>query len=365
MKRLISFLSGGGVDRDLVASVALLGGLLGCGSSSDGPTTPNTPPVAPPLESVTYALLGSGKVAFERIGGNGTYTSIYVIDATAASSAHAFDNTVSWAPALSPDGRRVAYAAYSDTTTLQDVYVANINGTGVQHVTRFPQQEGPPTWTPDGAKIVVAAGVGSSLVYDVYSQSPVGNPSDLTQLTHFAVGPGGTLACPIIIDNQEPVVISTRGELAFACFYGEIDVLSSSGNPSAAYLPARNDRRHWPNVFSPSWSPDGTRLAFVETTSDSATNYTEIGFAVRVMNADGSNVTTVATQAGSNAQVGGGWIGPNNFSLCWMPDGSRIVFNVPESELIGHIWVVRADGTGLAQLTSAAGVWDRSVSCSG
>jgi dipeptidyl aminopeptidase/acylaminoacyl peptidase len=141
-------------------------------------------------------------------------------------------------------------------------------------------------------------------------------------------------------------------------------MLSSDGALSASYLPVRDDRRHWPNVFAPSWSPDGTRLAFVETTSDSATNYSLVGLAVKVMNADGSNVTTVATGAGSNAQAGGGWIGPNNFSLCWMPDGSRLVFTIPESTLVGHIWVVRVDGTGLAQLTSAPGAWDRSVSCS-
>jgi Tol biopolymer transport system component len=303
-------------------------------------------------------------VAFERIGGNGMYSSIYVIDATAASSTHALDDSVIWGAALSPDGLRLAYSAYSGNTTLYDVYVANIDGMGVQHATRFPKQEGPPTWSPDGAKIVVAAGVGGNLIYDVYSQSPVSGPSDLTQLTHFAAGPGGSLACPIIIDNGEPVAISTRNELTFACFYGEIDVLSSNGNPSAAYLPARNDRRHWPNVFSPSWSPDGTRLAFVETTSDSATNYSEIAFSVKIMDANGSNVTTVATRADSNGHILGGWFGPNNLSLCWMPDGSRLVFNVPESELIGHIWVVRADGTGLAQLTSAPGAWDRSLSCS-
>ena len=347
-----------------VTSVALLGGVLGCGSSSDGATNPFPLPVVPPLESVPYALLGSGKVAFERIGGSGMYGAIYVVDATAMSSAHAFDNTVTWGPALSPDGLRLAYAAYSDTATGFDVYVSNIDGTGVQHVTRFRQQESPPTWTPDGAKIVVAAGVASNVVYDVYSQSPVANAGDLTQLTHFAAGPGGALTCPIIIDNQAPVAISTQGVLAFACFFSEIDMLSSSGTLSASYARSRNDRRHWPNVFSPTWSPDGTRLAFLETTSDSATNYAEINFAVKVMNADGSNVTTIATRAGSNAQVGGGWIGPNNRSLCWMPDGSRLVFNAPESELIGHIWVVRADGTGLAQLTSAPGAWDRSISCS-
>jgi Tol biopolymer transport system component len=349
--------------KALITSVALLGGLFGCGHS-DGPTATYTPPVVPSLEAVPYAVLGSGKVAFERIGGNGMYSSIYVIDATAASSTHALDDSLIWGSALSPDGLRLAYTAYSDNTTLYDVFVRNIDGTGVQHATHFPQQEGPPAWSPDGAKIVVAAGVGGSLVHDVYSQSPVASPGDPTQLTHFAVGPGGTLDCPVIIDNQDPVAISTRGELAFACYFGEIDVLSSSGTPSASYLPSRNDQRHWPNVFSPSWSPDGMRLAFVETTSDSATNYSEIAFSVKIMDANGTNVSTVTTRAGSNGHVLGGWFGPNDLSLCWMPDGSRLVFTVPESELIGHIWVVRPDGTGLAQLTSAPGAWDRSVSCS-
>jgi hypothetical protein len=349
----------------LITSVALLGGLLGCGSSSDGPTTPYVGPVVPPLESVPYALLGPGKVAFERIGPfSAAYSSIYIIDATATSSSHAFDNTVTWAPALSPDGRRLTYTTYSGTATLYDVYVANIDGTGVQHATSFPGQEGPPTWTPDGAKIVVAASVGGNSVYDVYSQSPVTSPGDVTQLTHFAPGAGGSIDCPIIVDNEEPVAVSTQGMLAFACFFREVDVLSPNGTPSASYAPARGDRRHWPNIFSPSWSPDGTRLAFVQTTSDSATNYALIGLAVNVMNADGSNVSTIASVQASSPGVGGGWIGPNNLSLCWMPDGSRLVFNIPESDLVGHLWVVRADGTGLAQLTSAPGTWDRSVSCS-
>ena len=352
--------------KAVFASVVLVA-VLGCGGGTDGATNPFPLPVVPALESVPYSLLGSGKVAFERIGGSAGYGAIYVIDANAASSAHVFDNTVIWGSALSPDGTRLAYSAYADGNTLYDVYVANIDGTGIQHATHFVQQEGPPTWTPDGAKIVVAAGVGTNLIHDVYSQSPVANPSDLTQLTHFAVGSGGTLNCPIIIDNQIPVAISTQGLLAFACNFGEIDVLSSSGTLSTSYMPSRNDRRHWPNVFAPTWSPDGTRLAFIETTADSVTNYSLVGLAVKVMNADGSNVATVATVtsvAGSGASAGGGWLGPNNFSLCWMPDGSRLVFNIPESAVVGHLWVVRADGTGLAQLTSAPGVWDRSVSCS-
>jgi hypothetical protein len=351
-----------GNHRDLIASVALLGVLLGCSSSTEGPTTSDLPAV-PPLESVPFSLLGSGKVAFERIDPTGGYSTIYIIDASAMSSAHAFDNTVTFGPALSPDGRRLAYTTYTDNTTLYDVYVANIDGTGVQHVTRFPQQEGPPTWTPDGAKVVVVAGASRSSGYEIYSQSPVPNPGDLTQHTHFTVVPS-PVACPIILDSDVRVAASTAGLLALACGSGEINVLSSNGTLLASYVPSRNDPRRWPNVFAPSWSPDGARLAFLETTSDPATDYALVSVAVKVMNADGSNVTTLATGAGSDAPIGGGWIGSNNFSLCWMPDGSRLVFNIPESTLVGHLWVVRADGTGLAQLTFSPGVWDRSVSCS-
>lgn len=349
-----------------LATLFLLGALLGCGSH-DVPSSTYQPPVVPPLESVPYALLGSDKIAFERISlvDNQNYGAIYLVDATAMSSTHSFDNAITFGPALSPDGRRVAYTNYADGTTLFDVYIANIDGTGAVHATSFPTQEGPPSWTPDGAKIVMVAGTANGSIDNVFSQSPAANPGDVTQLTHFALPPPGVaFTCPTILDNDITVAVSPQGLLAFACLAGEIDILSSDGSLSASYLPARNDRRHWPNVFSPKWSPDGTRLAFIETTADSAANYNLIAVSVKVMNADGTNVTTMASGAGSDAQTGGGWAGLNNFSLCWMPDGSRLVFNVPEHPLVGHLWVVRADGTGLAQLTSAPGAWDRSVSCS-
>lgn len=343
-------------------SLFLFGALLGCGSH-DSPGITNTPPEAPSLEPVSFALLGSGKIAFERIGGGGSYGATYIVDATAGRSTHVFDNAAVLGPALSPDGRLLAYT-FSNSTANYDVYVANVDGTGAQHVTNFPQQEGPPTWTTDGSRIVFVAGDFTSVIFNTFTQSPVPNPGNLTQLTHFAPQSGGQIVCPIITGNDPTVSSSSQGLLAFACEGLEIDILSPNGSPSASYAPSGSDRRNWPLEFSPKWSPDGTRLAFIETISDSAMNYNVVAYRVKVMNADGSNATTIASAAGSNAQAGGGWAGLNNFSLCWMPDGSRLVFNIPESELVGHLWVVRSDGTGLTQLTSAPAAWDRSVSCS-
>ena len=355
--------------RGVISSIALTGTMLGCGgsSSSGEPTIPEDQvPLAPALESVPFQLLGAGKVAFERLGGDGGSHATYVIDASAARSTHVFDAEIAFGPALSPDGRRLAYAALDfGNGTGYDVYVANVDGTGVQQVTRFPDNEGPPTWTPDGSRIVVAAGGGGGLL-NVYSQSPAANAGDQTQLTHFTITPGVPLTCPVLTLSDVGVVISADGRMAFACSFGEIDV-STNGTFAIAYQPSRTDRRKWPNVFAPAWSPDGTRIAFIETTSDSATNYTMLGLAVKLMNADGSGVTTLASiqaTAGSDPYAGASWLGYNNLSLCWMPDGSRLVFNMPESSKVGHLWVVRADGSGLTQITTAPGAWDRSVSCS-
>ena len=79
----------------------------------------------------------------------------------------------------------------------------------------------------------------------------------------------------------------------------------------------------------PTWSPDGTRLAF----SDSASG--SIGD-LFVMNADGTDVRRVA--------VGG--TGP-----VWSPDGSMLAFRTHGR---GATWVVRADGTHLTRLPTGS-----------
>lgn len=82
------------------------------------------------------------------------------------------------------------------------------------------------------------------------------------------------------------------------------------------------------NDRQPAWSPDGRRIAFYR------------NGAIYIMNAaDGSGATRV-TDNGAHPQ--------------WSPDGSKVVFAGPN----GHIWVVNVDGSGLTQLTNAAGFDD-------
>lgn len=67
----------------------------------------------------------------------------------------------------------------------------------------------------------------------------------------------------------------------------------------------------------PIWSPNGTKIAFLSQNVSS-------GFAIFVMNSDGSGkteVTPVIYQSPSS------WLGFDGWSMSWSPDGGRIVFS--------------------------------------
>ncbi|MFL5523455.1 MAG: TolB family protein [Gemmatimonadaceae bacterium] len=341
--------------------------LVGCGGS-EGPIAPvNEFPVVPQLESVAFALLGSGRVAFQRLGPPGSeYVATYVIDATAARSWHMFDNTVAEGPAISPDGRKITFMNFMGiSATGWDVYLSKSDGTEVTQLTKL-EGEGAASWSADGSKLVFPFAQG--MHRNFFSQSPVVNATDLKQHTHFTADPGGHLICPYLFGWEDGASISSQGRITFNCAATEIDVLATDGTLAAAYVASRSDRSRFADVYMPQWSPDETKIAFLELTWDvDATPLSVNGYALKLMNPDATNVTTIASgliNPAAKVQPGGTWSGPHNLSLCWMPDGSRIVFNLPEAQLVSHLWVVKADGTGLTQLTSAPDVYDRSVSCS-
>ena len=88
------------------------------------------------------------------------------------------------------------------------------------------------------------------------------------------------------------------------------------------------------NDMSASWSPDGSRIAFVSD-RDHMHEPTGAEWEIYVMNADGSGVTRL-----TNNRV-------NDMSPVWSPDGSRIVFSSHND----NIYVMNTDGSRNTQLT--------------
>jgi TolB protein len=82
--------------------------------------------------------------------------------------------------------------------------------------------------------------------------------------------------------------------------------------------------------FDPSWSPDGTRIAYRSERGGESE--------IRIMNADGTRQRRLAA----------------GLSPAWSPDGSLIAFAGP-SGTSGIITVIRPDGTGLRRLPHTEG----------
>ncbi len=86
-------------------------------------------------------------------------------------------------------------------------------------------------------------------------------------------------------------------------------------------------------VGTPSWSPDGSRLAF----SDNRTGNGDI----YLIDADGTHVVRLTSN--SNTEEG---------SPSWSPDGSRIAFSdFEESTFLSRIYTIGVDGIGLTRLS--------------
>jgi tetratricopeptide (TPR) repeat protein len=83
-------------------------------------------------------------------------------------------------PEASPDGRRVAFMSQRDGNW--EVYVINLDGTGLQRLTRNPANDGLPTWSPDGRYIAFVSDRDGS--WELWVMDPDGG----NQRRLFAIG---------------------------------------------------------------------------------------------------------------------------------------------------------------------------------
>ena len=87
---------------------------------------------------------------------------------------------------------------------------------------------------------------------------------------------------------------------------------------------------------TPTWSPDGTQIAFASGTEDPSGE-------IHIMDADGTNQFRLTTLNGTTTRP------------VWSPDGSKIAFSSSHDGTF-DIWTINVDGNNLEQITNLAGV---------
>jgi Tol biopolymer transport system component len=233
----------------------------------------------------------------------------------------------------SPDGRKILYVSRSERNTW-DLYVINVDGSGQRRLTSVSSASA--AWSPDGRKIAFQGPL----------RAPDASHPRRVRGALWVINADGSGKRRLAPKGEDPAWSPDGRTIAFATFSG-IYVVNADGTGQRGLAGTSvAGSRTGGHMSSPAWSPDGRKVLFL---SDAGT-LCDFCFHLYVVNADGSGERRLEhkDKTGPRRMVG-------DFSPAWSPDGQRIAFVrrsfLPTGLDVGVVWVMRADGREQRKLT--------------
>src|SRR5262245_18372554 len=281
---------------------------------------------------------------------------IYLMDPDGANPRRLTDNQSEDAfPNLSPDGKKIVFDSdrISGQTNVSDLFLMNADGTEQTFLARGSSA----SWSPDCKKIVFhasASGLGTPTRTDPGSATTDSDlfVVNLDDLLSGAAQPANITNSAGKIDDDADWspdgehIVYTAHDVGddppappFTSNTAELYIISADGTG----MP----RRLTDNTYeerAAAWSPDGSEIVFACRTGGGATV-----FHICVKDADALATDPPQQLTASNF---------GDLTPTWSPDGRKILFHRNRTSAAGgtQLWLMNADGTNQAQLTSPPGI---------
>lgn len=245
-----------------------------------------------------------------------------------------------------------------------DLFLTNLDGTNVVNLTNEAGDDGRPSWSPDGSRIVYTC-----------MRQPDGSLAAPQRICmRNANGTGFTVISDTLAEDFAPAWSRDGNKIAFVTgmpgFQPVLSTMNVDGSlrfPNFTFQGANNPDMSpdgfsivvdlfnsiWVSRFTggglrltdltgdtrPRYSPDGSKIVFQSTRNGQADIY--------VMNIDGTAQTRLTTNPAADT------------APAWSPDGTKILFtSLRDGPMSPALYVMNADGSNQTRVTAGSdGVW--------